>query len=71
MFIDKQGGQQKDYGWWPVGFITFHEEFIREAELPKEVVYVTCIYQALDNDVVAWAMNVGQEITVETLTEYT
>ena len=64
-------GQAKDYGWWPVGIVRLHHKFMEMHKLPKDVLYVTCIYQALDVDVVAWAMKVTNELDVDVIADYT
>ena len=70
MWIEKQADQDRDCGWWPVGIVRLHDDFMKTHQLPKEIVFATCIYLALDNEVVAWAMNTDNEITVDVLRDY-
>ena len=70
MWIEKQADQEKEYGWWPVGIVRLHDHFMETHQLPKGILFLTCIYQALDNEVVAWAMNTANEITVDVLRDY-
>ena len=65
-----QANQQRQYGWWPVGIVRLDDEFMKAHRLPEDVLFVTCIYQALDNEIVAWAMNASNEMDVHVLADY-
>ena len=64
-------GQKRDYGWWPVGIVRLDRMYMDMNKLPTDVLYITCIYQALDVDVVAWAMKVTNELDVDVIADYT
>ena len=71
VWINRVEGQHKDYGWWPVGIVRLEDAFIKLHGLPRDVLYITCIFQALDVDVVAWAMKVTNQLEFETIADWT
>ena len=65
--VPRGDGQTQEYFWWPVVKLEFHEGAIETLgqTLPKDMMYLVCVYQAMEEKVVAWAMTASQQIHEE------
>ena len=62
--VPRGEGQTEEYLWWPVVKLEFWPEAVtaQGQTIPKDMVYLVCVYQAMESKVVAWGMTVSQQI---------
>ena len=67
VYISDFDDERPDQCWWPVVILEFHEDIVKNVmglRLDQNL-YLICIYQVLDKEIVAWSIPCSQQRTLD------